>query len=82
MYCQFKNTPKIIQEYLDCEDDPKALEIIEAKYGKKNLDKLITEHKMEVNACFFWHFCGRPTLTITTLDGNWKVEKGEYYGMP
>lgn len=53
MYCQFKNTPKIIQEYLDCEDDPEALEIIEAKYGKKNLDKLITEHKMEVNACFF-----------------------------
>jgi hypothetical protein len=50
VYCQFKNTPKIIKEYLDSEDDPEKVAHLEAKYGKRNLDRLITDHKTEV--CF------------------------------
>lgn len=48
MFCQFKNTPKIIKEYLDVEDDPEKIAHLETKYGKRNLDRLITEHKTEV----------------------------------
>ncbi|KAJ2963498.1 hypothetical protein NQZ79_g1497 [Umbelopsis isabellina] len=48
VYCQFKNTPKIIKEYLDVEDNPEQIAHLEAKYGKRNLDRLITDHKTEM----------------------------------
>ncbi|KAH8556140.1 hypothetical protein BGW37DRAFT_515065 [Umbelopsis sp. PMI_123] len=48
VYCQFKDKSAILQQYLDCEDDPEALRKLEGKYGKKNLDKMINDHKIEM----------------------------------
>lgn len=48
VHCQFKDTPAILQQYLDCEDDPEELKKLEAKYGKKNLEKLVNDYKIEM----------------------------------
>ncbi|KAG2182476.1 hypothetical protein INT43_007406 [Umbelopsis isabellina] len=45
MFCQFKNTPKIIKEYLDVEDNPEQIAHLEAKYvvaylWRKRLDAM------------------------------------------
>jgi E3 ubiquitin-protein ligase RNF14 len=85
VYCQFKDTPAILQQYLDCEDDPEELRKLEGKYGKKNLEKLVNDYKIEVRflekmRCLMVWFVNRSDEIIQP-DGDGKMEERKHRGV-